>query len=92
MVFASPASFLSGEIDSRGASFMAWVRFAFGWLIWHIRAGWWYLTLGFRLYFAVGLDRDFHPSKDTDVGRHFRCPFERGYRAHLNREPNPTKS
>jgi len=62
---------------------MRFARFLFGWLVWHIRAGFWYLGLGFRLYFAAGLDQDFDPSRD-DIGRHFRCPIPRGYRAYLS--------
>ena len=58
------------------------IRYAWGWLSWHLRAGLWYLKLGFRLYFAAGLDQDFDPSRE-DVSRHFRCPYPRAYRDHL---------
>lgn len=61
---------------------MKYLRYALGAVIWHIRAGFWYLMLGLRLYFAAGLDQDFDPAKD-DVGRHFICPIPRAYRAHL---------
>ena len=63
---------------------MKWVRFFGGWLGWHLRAGFWYLGLAFRLYFAVGLDRDFHPDREPDMSRHFRCPYPRSYRQNLS--------
>ena len=57
---------------------MALFKFALGWLLWRIRAGLWYVGLGFRLFFAVGLDRDYHPDRD-DAARHFKCPIPRAY-------------
>ena len=63
---------------------MRYLRFLMGALIWRLRAGFWYLTLAFRLYFAIGLDRDFDPEKDgADMSRHFKCPYPRDYRRHL---------
>ena len=53
-----------------------------GAMAWHLRAALWYLQLGFRLYFAVGLDQDFDPAKDN-TARHFQCPHPRHYRRHL---------
>ncbi len=57
---------------------MRFLKYICGWLIWHLKAGSWYLGLGFRLYFAIGLDRDFHHGEE-DISRHFKCPFEREY-------------
>lgn len=62
---------------------MRWLKFLVGALIWHLRAGLWYCGLGFRLYFAIGLDRSVHPGEEHDWGRHFRCPIPRTYREHL---------
>lgn len=62
---------------------MAWLRFTRGWLVWHVRAGWFYFKLALRLYFAVGLERDFHPGQGTDMGRHFKFPLRRNYHTHL---------
>jgi len=59
------------------------VKFVLGWLAWHIRAFGWYLTLGFRLYFAIGLDRDFHPGREQDMSRHFKYQREKTYRKYL---------
>ena len=58
---------------------MNFLFFIWGWCTWHLRAGIWYAGLGFRLYFAVGLDRDFD-ARTTDVARQFRCPIKRDYR------------
>lgn len=59
------------------------LKFVAGWLAWHVRAFFWYLTLGFRLYFAVGLDRDFNPDGEQNMGRHFRYGRKRTYRKYL---------
>lgn len=50
-----------------------------------MRAAWWYLTLGFRLYFAIGLDRDFDPSQEDAVKDSFLCPIPRNYRRHIGK-------
>ncbi len=57
------------------------VKYLFGALVWHVRAGFWYMGLGLRLFFAVGLDQNFDPRKD-DVAETFRCPIPRNYRRH----------
>jgi len=59
-----------------------YLLFVLGAAYWHIRAGFWYVGLAFRLYFAVGLDKDYDPS-NPDVSRYFRCPIERRYRRFL---------
>jgi len=61
-----------------------YVKYVLGALWWRVRAGWWYLRLGLRLYFAVGLDQDFDPAKD-DVAKRFKCPIKRDYRVHLGK-------
>lgn len=58
-------------------------KYVLGWLSWHIRALFWYLTLGFRLYFAVGLDRDFNPESDQDMSQKFKYTREKTYRKYL---------
>ncbi len=63
---------------------MSYVKYFLGAAWWRLRAGWWYLTLGLRLFFAVGLDQDFDPAKD-EVGKRFRCPYRRNYRRYLNK-------
>ena len=62
---------------------MKLLKFGAGWLWWHLKAAAWYLALAFRLFFAVGLDRDFQPGEDQDMVRHFRYPAPRSYRRFL---------
>ena len=61
------------------------LKFLFGWIAWHVRASFWYLTLGFRLYFAVGLDKDFNPDGDQDMSQYFKYKREKSYLNYLNR-------
>lgn len=64
------------------------IRYVSGWLVWHVRAFFWYVTLAFRLYFAVGLDRDFHPDRDQDMSKQFKYMRERTYLKHLKNQPS----
>lgn len=65
---------------------MGYLQFITGAAIWYIRAGFWYMGLGFRLYFAIGLDRDFKPGEDDqDMKRHFVCPYERKYQRFIKK-------
>jgi hypothetical protein len=60
------------------------LKYIGGWVAWHVKAGFWYAGLLFRLWFAIGLDRDFdHGSSDREVADTFKCPYPRNYREHL---------
>ena len=62
---------------------MNYVRYFLGALVWRMRAGLWYIGLGFRLFFAIGLDSNYEHGSDEDLSRHFKCPIPRNYRKHL---------
>lgn len=65
---------------------MRYLLFALGWLVWHIKAGFWYIGLAFRLFFAIGLDSN-HQIKqgasDEEMAELFRYKAPRSYRKHL---------
>jgi len=63
---------------------LRYIKFLVGWLVWRLRAGVWYAALGFRLYFAIGLDRDFNPG-DDNVAKEFKYPVEKNYRKYLEK-------
>ena len=62
---------------------MKLIKFLWGWVTWHVRAGFWYLGLAFRLWFAVGLDRDYNHAGNEDPTKDFQCPIPRSYRTYL---------
>ena len=63
---------------------MRFARYIGGWISWHFRAGFWYAGLLFRLWFAIGLDRDFdHNTSDREVANLFKCPYPKTYTRHL---------
>ncbi len=64
---------------------MKYLKFILGWIAWRFKAGAWYAGLAFRLYFAIGLDRDFNPG-DDNVSREFKYPGKKSYRDHLKKE------
>ncbi|CAM2007262.1 hypothetical protein [Acanthopleuribacter pedis] len=62
------------------------VRYVIGWFVYRVKAGWWYFCLALKLWFAIGLDRDFDHTKDDEaVAREFSYPGKKEYRRHLNR-------
>lgn len=65
------------------------VRYILGWIFWHMRAACWYIALAFRLFFSIGLDRGIHPGNESDMMRHFICPYPRDYR-HKRSYPHGT--
>ena len=64
---------------------MNYVRFIFGWLVYRIKAAFWYMGLAFRLWFAIGLDRDFDHSKEENLAEEFKYPGKKTYRRHLGK-------
>ena len=65
---------------------MSYIRFFLGAVKWHFRAGFWYIGLGMRLFFAIGLDSNYDHGTDNDPARHFKCPIPRDYRKHLQQK------
>ena len=62
-----------------------WFRYLTGALTWRIRATFWYSGLIFRLWFAIGLDRDFDHSKEEDMQKMFSYPEPRAYRRFIGK-------
>lgn len=60
---------------------MNYLRYLWGAFTWRIKAFFWYCGLVFRLWFAIGLDRDFDPSKEENLKQMFRYPEPKSYRA-----------
>lgn len=61
------------------------LRYLWGAVVWRFKALFWYCGLIFRLWFAIGLDRDFDPSKEEDLKTMFRYPEPKSYRAHIGK-------
>ncbi len=61
------------------------IKYVIGWFVYRVKAGFWYLGLLMRLWFAIGLDRDFDHSKEEDVRKEFTYPAKKEYRRYLNR-------
>ena len=65
---------------------MNYLKFALGWFGWHLKAGFWYLGLAFRLFFSIGFDSNPNvgSSEDNDVSQLFKYQGARSYRKHLS--------
>lgn len=63
---------------------MRWVKYYAGAFWWYVCAGTWYLTLGFRLYFAFGLDQNFKGDREAQIKNMFTYKRPRAYRRHLD--------
>ena len=71
------------------------LRYLWGAFVWRLKAGLWYVGLGLRLWFAIGLDRDFDPSKDENLKDMFAYKEPKSYRAHIGKpidDPEPQKA
>jgi hypothetical protein len=73
---------------------MKWLQYLSGAFVWRVKAGVWYTGLGLRLWFAIGLDRDFDPSKEESLEEMFRYPVPKSYRAIIGKpiEDPPAQS
>lgn len=71
------------------------LRYLWGALIWRIKAGFWYIGLALRLWFAIGLDRDFDPSKEENLKQMFKYPVPKHYRKYVGKpieDPDPERA